>query len=96
MNISDGFRGSWRRVRKSWRQLTVIHRVAVSVGDDSWDCGACWAKLGIVSASGKQGVCNLMEIVGASISVGDIWSILQSGGNNHVAVSVATAAGRMN
>ena len=68
----------------------------MSVGDDSWDRGVCWAKLGIVSASGKQGVCNLMEIVRASISVGDIWSILQSGGNNHVAVAVATAAERIN
>ena len=68
----------------------------MSVGDDSWDRGICWAKLGIVMASGKRGVCNLMEIVGTSMSVGDIWLRLQSGGTNHGSGAGDTAAGSKN
>ena len=68
----------------------------MSAGDDSWDRGVYWAKLGIVSASGERGVCNLMNIVGDLTSVEDIWSRLQSGGTNHGVRAGATEAGRKN
>ena len=53
--------------------MTIIHQVAVSVGDNLWDRGVCCSKSGIVSAYGDQGACNLMDIVAASTYVGDIF-----------------------
>ena len=68
----------------------------MSVGDNSWERGVCWTKSGIVLAFGKQGFCNLMDIDGASTSVGDIWSRLQSGETDHCAGVGSAAAGRNN
>ena len=68
----------------------------MSVGDDSWDRGVCWEKLGIVLTSGERGVCNLMEIVGTSKSVVDILLRLQSGGIDHSAKAGAAATGSKN
>ena len=64
----------------------------MSVGDYSWDCGVYWGKLGVVSASCKQGAYSLVEIIGALMSVRDICSRLRVGGTNHGARSVSTAA----
>ena len=66
------------------------------VKDDLWDHSVCWIKSGIVWASGKQGVHNLINIAGTSTSVGDIWSRLRSGGNDHGADAEAAALGRKN
>ena len=68
----------------------------MSVGDDLWNRGVCWAKLVIVSASGERGVCNVMEIVGALTFVGDIWSRRQLGGTDHGARAGDAAVGRNN
>ena len=51
---------------------------------------------GIVSASGERGACKLMEIVGTSTCVGDIWSGLGSVGTNTDAGTGAVATGRNN
>ena len=59
-----------------------------------WDFGVCWGKLGIVLASSEQGACNLMGIVGALTSVGDIWSGIGLVGTYHGAGAGATAAVR--
>ena len=93
MNISDGFGVSRRRVRNHWRWLTIIYQVTVLAGKDLWDCGVCWKHSGIVLASIDGDVINLTEIGEASTSVGDIWSRLQSGGNDYGAGAGAVAAG---
>ena len=68
----------------------------MSVRDNLFDCSVCWENPGIVLASGEQGVPNLMDIVVALTSVGDIWSRLLSGGTNHGAGAGDAAAGRNN
>ena len=68
----------------------------MSVGDDSWEHDVCWTKSGIVLAFGKLGFRNLMDIDGASISVGYIWSRLRSGETDHCAGVGSAAAGRNN
>ena len=73
--------------------MTIIHKVAASVGDGSWDRGVCWRKLRIVLASGNPGDINLMEIVGSLTSIGDIWSGIVSGGTDHGTGVGAEAAG---
>ena len=96
---SEYFRHIWgsrRRVQNPWLRLTIINRVVVSVGDNLWNHSVYWWNLGIVSESGEQGVRNLMDIVGASTSVGYIWLRLWSGGTNHGSWYVAAAAGRKN
>ena len=64
------------------------------VGDNLWDRGVCWKKLGTVSASGEQGVLNLTEIGEASTTVGDICPRLRSGGTDHGTGAGAAAVGR--
>ena len=71
MNISDGFGGHCAGFESP------------GVDDNSSNCGVswrrsvdhsvCWKNSEIVSASGEQVVCDLMEIVGPLASVGDIW-----------------------
>ena len=97
VNISDGFGGGSRfRSQKPWHWLTIIHRVAAAVGDNLWDCGVCWGKLGIVLASGEQGDFNLMEIFGAPKYVGKIWSGVGLVGTYHGAGAGDVAAVRKN
>ena len=76
--------------------MTIIHQFAAAVGYDLWDRSVCWGKLGIVSAYGDRGARNLMDIVGAPTSAGDIWSGLGLVGTDHGAGSGAAAAGRNN
>ena len=66
----------------------------MSVGENLWDCGVCWSKSGIVSASGKRCVLNLTNIKEASTFVRDIWLRPQLGGTNHGAGVGAAAEGR--
>ena len=68
----------------------------MSVRDNPLDRNVCWEKPGIVLASCERGVPNLMDIVVALTSVGDIWSRLLSGGTNHGAGAGDAAAGRNN
>ena len=86
--------GSWRRFQNPWRRLTVFHQVAAEVGDNSCHRGVCWGKSGIFSASGEQGACNLIEIVGSPTYVGDIWSGIGLVGTDHGAGPGDVAAGR--
>ena len=92
--IKPDLEGLRLRVRKPSRWLKIIHQVTAAVGDNSWDRGVCWGKLGIVSESEERGACNLMDIVGASTSVGDIWLGIGLGGTVHGARSRALGGGK--
>ena len=96
---SESFRrilGLWRWIRKPWSWWTIFNQITVLFGNDLWACSVCWEKSVIFLASGKQGVCNLMNISGASTSIGDIFLRLWSGETNHGARVRSAAAGRNN
>ena len=71
----------------------IIHLIEGLVGDNLWDQGVGWANSGIVLASGKRGVLNVMEIAVTLTSIGDIWSSLQFGGLDHFTGAGDAAAG---
>ena len=88
--------GSRHRVQNSWHRLTIIYKVTAAVGEDLWYRGVCWGNSVIVSASVKQGSRNLMDFVGALMSVGDIWLGVGSVGTDHGTRAGAAVAGRNN
>ena len=53
------------------------------VGDNSWDCGVCWEKLGGTLASDNGGARDLTEIVGAQTSVAYSWLGITSVETDH-------------
>ena len=53
------------------------------VGDNSWDCGVCWEKLGGTLASDDGGARDLTEIVGAQTSVAYSWLGITSVETDH-------------
>ena len=72
--ISDGSGGVTAPGLKALALVEIFQGVTAVFGDNSWDRGICWEKLGGTLASDDEDDRDLTDTMGSSTSDADIWS----------------------